>query len=880
MPAARGPSISTAVLLVLGTATVLSTTYYFTNRRYRRPRNSLDRAIQSSEPLVPVSIPRQNIPLARALGTLTPVVLNESAEISPSTYVQQHIAKNESQVDSLLSFFSSATPNIEWSTPSLPSLDNITGKMSQLYAEFPNQINSLRESYNRFWDMLTMDDFRKMIDEIREAEKDPSIHPEITRDASVREGNELSKEEKAFIEARKQRMVKKFAKFIGVSEDEVHIDDLPVVGVASSGGGLRAMIGNAGYLKAMEDSGVLDCTMYTAAVSGSTWTLIQNLSSLSNGSSEKLYTHMCDSVHTHIVNIGNFLGLINSSKYNAKAIMEGIVQRYDQQNGSVNLVDIFGMLLGAILLTNKDPAVVEQRKKKDIEDNKAAETKAAEAKAAKDGDSQKTTVEELSTAKEEHSKETNADDSKIAVMLPAEEQKISQQQKYLKDGAFPMPIYCVVRHAIKEGHTVTDEANDAKAEEKETPKNKEDETTRTKDTTEETDKTEKQEDLSSQSTSDETDMYQWFEFTPYEVGSEELSAWVPTWAFGRTFKGGNSSNNVPEQNLGSLMGAFGSAFTATLAHFYEEVRGLLPTTALQKADSTIEQYEESVTSIHPISPACFPNPFYELPATPPKSSNTNVRSESIIKSPNLYLMDAGMDNNIPFYPLLRTGRSVDVVITFDLSADIQRAPHFERAEGWVKRRGILGWPVGAGWPNKDIESTTELPDGGANNVDQQDDKHVHGSHIVNESEELKEAKEEQKSEVTTQKQKYGLGACTVFASSASETTMDGKGKNESEDNDGTTVYRDDINPITVVYFPLIGNDGYDPDYDPQENEVTITWNFVYNPENVKKLYGLAEYNWNQNVDQVREVLRGVWERKKAIREKRTHPDVTDQFSNP
>jgi hypothetical protein len=31
-------------------------------------------------------------------------------------------------------------------------------------------------------------------------------------------------------------------------------------------------------------------------------------------------------------------------------------------------------------------------------------------------------------------------------------------------------------------------------------------------------------------------------------------AWVPTWAFGRSFKGGNSSNNIPEQNLGSLMG--------------------------------------------------------------------------------------------------------------------------------------------------------------------------------------------------------------------------------------------------------------------------------------------------------------------------------------
>ncbi|KAM3584306.1 hypothetical protein VKS41_003130 [Umbelopsis sp. WA50703] len=802
------------------------------------------------------------------------------------------MAKNESQVDYLLSFFSSTKPSIQWSTPSLPSLDNITDKMSQLYTEFPNQINSLKESYKRFWDMLTMDEFRNMIDEIRLADKDVRIHPEIARDAVVREGNELSDDEKAFIEARKQRMIKKFANFIGVSEDEIHIDDLPVIGVASSGGGIRAMIGNAGYLKAMEETGVLDCTMYTAAVSGSTWTLIQTLSSITKGSSEKLFTHICDSVHTHVANIGNFLGLINSSKYNAKAIMEGIVQRYDQQNGSVNLVDIFGMLLGAILLTNKDPAAIEQRKKKEIEDKNIAESK------LKNRDGQNVIVDENSTAKED-SKESDSDDTKITVMLPAEEQKISHQQQYIKDGASPMPIYCVVRHAIKEDHAIKDEEKDAQSAGTENPDEKAARPHNANNIAEEAGNTEKKEDLSSQSIADEVDLYQWFEFTPYEVGSEELSgkndyifiillaanvnfcqAWVPTWAFGRSFKGGNSSNNIPEQNLGSLMGAFGSAFTATLAHFYQEVRGLLPTSALQKADNTIEQYEESVTSIHPISPACFPNPFYGLPASPPKGSNINVRSESIIQSPNLYLMDAGMDNNIPFYPLLRAGRAVDVVITFDLSADIQKAPHFERAEGWVKRRGILGWPVGAGWPKEDIESTTELPDGGADNVDQKDDKHVHGSHVVNESQELKEAKKERKSEVDSKKKKYGLGTCTVFASSASETTMDGKGKNESGDNNGTTVYRDDINPITVVYFPLIGNDGYDPDYDPQENEVTITWNFVYNPENVKKLYGLAEYNWKQNVDQVREVLRGVWERKKANREKRTNVEVTDQFSSP
>lgn len=331
--------------------------------------------------------------------------------------------------------------------------------------------------------------------------------------------------------------------------------------------------------------------------------------------------------------------------------------------------------------------------------------------------------------------------------------------------------------------------------------------------------------------------------------------------------------------------AFGSAFTATLAHIYQEFRSLLPASALQKADSIIKQYDQSVTTIHPISPASFPNPFYKISPTPPEATPANVRSESIIHSPNLCLMDAGMDNNIPFYPLLRRGRSVDVIITFDLSADIQTAPHFERAEGWAKRRGVLGWPIGAGWPKENIKNATEQQDGGTENIDMEEDKQVHGTKVVNETDELKEMKQDQKDAMAElqgkkKRAKYGLDHCTVFGSSASETTMEGKGKNEADDNSGTTVYRDDINPITVVYFPLIGNDRYDPDYDPQENDITTTWNFVYSPDQVSKLHGLAETNWKENVDKVRQVLRGVWERKKKLREKHEVHNLDDMFSTP
>lgn len=52
---------------------------------------------------------------------------------------------------------------------------------------------------------------------------------------------------------------------------------VPVIAVVGSGGGFRAMVGFSGVMKALYESGVLDCTTYIAGLSGSTWYLLQSL---------------------------------------------------------------------------------------------------------------------------------------------------------------------------------------------------------------------------------------------------------------------------------------------------------------------------------------------------------------------------------------------------------------------------------------------------------------------------------------------------------------------------------------------------------------------------------------------------------------------------
>lgn len=48
---------------------------------------------------------------------------------------------------------------------------------------------------------------------------------------------------------------------------------VPVIAIAGSGGGFRAMVGFAGVMKALFESGVLDCATYVAGLSGSTWSV-------------------------------------------------------------------------------------------------------------------------------------------------------------------------------------------------------------------------------------------------------------------------------------------------------------------------------------------------------------------------------------------------------------------------------------------------------------------------------------------------------------------------------------------------------------------------------------------------------------------------------
>lgn len=170
----------------------------------------------------------------------------------------------------------------------------------------------------------------------------------------------------------------------------------------------------------------------------------------------------------------------------------------------------------------------------------------------------------------------------------------------------------------------------------------------------------------------------WYEFNPFEIGSAEYAAYVPSWAFSRRFDKGKSINFAPEQSLGFLFGIFGSAFCAHVGLAWDRVLKDLTPSFMK---STIETFlVKSKLAQLRLAWARVRNFMFGI-------------SDSELKSvKNVKLIDAGIAFNLPYPPVSgeRIERQSDVLIFFDFS---QHFPHsLQKAEEYARKKG-LKFPV-------------------------------------------------------------------------------------------------------------------------------------------------------------------------------------------
>lgn len=442
--------------------------------------------------------------------------------------------------------------------------------------------------------------------------------------------------------------------------------------------------------------------------------------------------------------------------------------------------------------------------------------------------------------------------------------KLSNQQTYIQDGAHPLPIYTAVRHEIPVEENKPGNEKDA--------------------------------GIASQATKDkakEEAWFQWFESTPYELWSEELEAGIPSWSVGRQFQDGigtvrNNGLSVPELRLPFLMGIWGSAFCATLSHYYKEIRPVVKGMfGFGGIDDLLEEKNDELIKVHPISPAAIPNYVLGLEGQLPATA-----ARSIFKSDHLELADAGMSNNLPIYPLLRPGRDVDILIAFDASADIKTENWLSVADGYARQRGIKGWPVGAGWPKAerpkattaeelDFAETASVQQAAGKIADAREEKRKNLLEETNTTQSSDGKTDQDDDEQSPKDPSTDLTYCNIWvgttlertstkepppskrlftSSSQCPSTATSSSNNEDDDWHLTSPNAG----LALIYFPFLPNPSVGG-VDPNTSEFMSTWNFIYTPEQIEKVVSLARANFREGEEKVKRVVRAVYERKKARR---------------
>ncbi len=135
--------------------------------------------------------------------------------------------------------------------------------------------------------------------------------------------------------------------------------------------------------------------------------------------------------------------------------------------------------------------------------------------------------------------------------------------------------------------------------------------------------------------------------TPYEIGCDELAAYVPTWGFGRKFEGGASVTGLPEQSLSLLIGLCVSAPAGPLSSYLATIQRNLPTGFIGDGINGIasgiaklwgKHETEVFENHHPLHASNEWNPLFHYTPTP----QGTPRPPGIENSPRIHLIDGGM----------------------------------------------------------------------------------------------------------------------------------------------------------------------------------------------------------------------------------------------
>ena len=369
-------------------------------------------------------------------------------------------------------------------------------------------------------------------------------------DVQVRLGNDLCQSEIDFVHNR-------MPKIVTALKENFDIDTPFKIAFCSSGGGNRAMLTTLGFYLGMQDIGLLDATLYTAGVSGSTWTIVpwSYLHATQGMSLTKFKNQLVPRLNKTMATVNSLSTLPMINEVQKDIMINNIAKRF-AYNQFISSIDVYSGFVGDYTLYP-------------VGKNRLDVTWSSIADKVKQGD-------------------------------------------------MPLPMGAAVSYKSRES----------------VKKNAE---------------------------------YYWFEMGPFEVGSDQLQAYVPTKSFGSKFNKGNPVHgypgHAPEYPISYYEGIFGSVFTFSMHEIIDRITDRPTFTLFGKkivlpVDLWIRSnIFESVRNTR-FAPATFHNYTRGLVDSP-------IHGEKRI---NLY--DGAMNFNLPFPLLMRPARQVDIIVVCDSDVDL------------------------------------------------------------------------------------------------------------------------------------------------------------------------------------------------------------------
>ncbi|XP_074091271.1 cytosolic phospholipase A2 epsilon-like isoform X2 [Macrotis lagotis] len=160
-------------------------------------------------------------------------------------------------------------------------------------------------------------------------------------DLDVRLGYNLCSEEQAFLKKRKVIVAEALKQVLQLEED-LQEDEVPLVAIMATGGGLRSMTSLYGHLLGLQKLNILNCASYITGLSGTTWTMA-NLYKDADWSSKNLEKAIQEARRHAVKN------KIPSLYPEQLSYYQQVLEQRRQEGYKVTFTDLWGLLIESFL---------------------------------------------------------------------------------------------------------------------------------------------------------------------------------------------------------------------------------------------------------------------------------------------------------------------------------------------------------------------------------------------------------------------------------------------------------------------------------------------------------------------------------------------------